>query len=90
MENCIRFSPRASLSIIGICSQQMGIGDMIDQNVKIQQKTVTHSPLQKLQDAFINILAGGHGVVEINRRVKPDSGLLATFGVIQLCRSIGR
>jgi hypothetical protein len=80
MENCIRFSPRASLSIIGVCSQQMGIWDMIDQNVKIQQKTVTHTPLQKLQDAFINILAGGHGIVEINRRVKPDSGLLAAFG----------
>jgi hypothetical protein len=58
----------------------MSIWEMIDQNVKIQQETVTHTPLQKLQDAFINILAGGHGVVEINRRVKPDSGLLAAFG----------
>jgi hypothetical protein len=55
-------------------------GDMIGQNVKIQQKTVTHTPLLKLQDAFINVLASGHGVVEINRRVKPDSGLLPAFG----------
>lgn len=80
MENCIRNSPRASLAIIGICTQQMGIWDMIGKQVKIQQKSVTHTPLQKLQDAFINIMAGGHGIVEINDRVKPDSGLLAAFG----------
>ena len=72
MENCIRNSPRASLAIIGICTQQMDIWGMIGQQVKIQQKTVKHTPLQKLQDAFINILAGGHGIVEINDRVKPD------------------
>ena len=80
MENCIRNSPRASLAIIGICTQQMDIWGMIGQQVKIQQKTVKHTPLQKLQDAFINILAGGHGIVEINDRVKPDKGLLAAFG----------
>lgn len=80
MKNCIRYSPRASLAIIGICSQQMDIWGIIGRQVKIQQKSVTHTPLQKLQDAFINILAGGHGIVEINHRVKPDSGLLAAFG----------
>lgn len=80
MENSIRYSPRASLAIIGLCSQQMGVWDMIGKQVKIQQKTVRHTPLQKLQDAFINILAGGHGLVEINHRVKPDQGLLAAFG----------
>ena len=81
MENCIRNSPRASLAIIGICTQQMDIWGMIGQQVKIQQKTVKHTPLQKLQDAFINILAGGHGIVEINDRVKPDKGLLAAFAL---------
>jgi hypothetical protein len=80
MENCIRYSPRASLAIVGICSQQMDLWGMIGKRVKIQQKTITHTPLQKLQDAFINILAGGHGIVEINQRVKPDSSLLAAFG----------
>jgi hypothetical protein len=80
MEHSIRYSPRASLAIMGMCSQQMGVWGMIGKQVKIQQKTVTHTPLQKLQDAFINILAGGHGIVEINQRVKPDRGLLAAFG----------
>lgn len=80
MNNCISYSPRASLAIVGMNIQQMGIWDMIGQQVKIQQKTVTHSPLQKLQDAFINIMAGGQGIVEVNQRVKPDPSLLAAFG----------
>jgi hypothetical protein len=80
MRNCIRYSPRASLAMVGICSQQMGIWETIDKQVKIEQKTVIHTPLQKLQDAFINIMAGGQGVVEINRRVKPDRSLSAAFG----------
>jgi hypothetical protein len=80
MNNCISYSPRASLAIVGMNMQQMGIWDMIGQEVKIQQKTVTHTPLQKLQDAFINILAGGQGIVEVNQRVKPDASLSAAFG----------
>lgn len=80
MKNCIRYSPRASLAIVGLNIQQMGIWEMIDQEVKIQQKTVTHTPLEKVQDAFITIMAGGQGIVEVNQRVKPDAGLSAAFG----------
>lgn len=80
MNNCISYSPRASLAIVGIKIRQMGIWDMIGREVKIQQKTVTHTPLQKLQDAFINIMAGGQGIVEVNQRVKPDVSLSAAFG----------
>ena len=80
MNNCISYSPRASLAIVGMNIQQMGIWEMISQQVKIQQKTVTHTPLQKLQDAFINIMAGGQGIVEVNQRVKPDASLSAAFG----------
>lgn len=80
MNNCIRYSPRASLALIGMNIQQMGIWEMIGQKVKIHQKTVTHTPLQKLQDCFINIMAGGQGVAEVNQRVKPDASLSAAFG----------
>jgi hypothetical protein len=58
----------------------MGIWEMIGNRVKINQKTVIHTPLEKLQDAFINILAGGQGIVEVNQRVKMDKGLSAAFG----------
>lgn len=51
MKDCIRYSPRASLALVGMNIRQMGIWEMIGQRVKIQQKTVIHTPLQKLQDA---------------------------------------
>ena len=79
-KDCISYSPRASLAMIGMCSQQMGIWETIGKEVKINQKTVTHSPLEKLQDAFINIMAGGQGIVELNQRVKTDPSLSAAFG----------
>ena len=60
--------------------QQMGIWEMIRQQVTIQQKIVVHTPLEKMQDAFINIMAGGQGMVEVNQRVKPDAALSAAFG----------
>ena len=41
MNNFISYSPRASLAIVGMNIQQMGIWKMIGQQVKIQQKTVT-------------------------------------------------
>ncbi len=79
MNNCISYSPRASLAIVGMNVRQMGIWDMIGQQVNIQQKTIVHTPLQKLQDAFINMMAGGHGIVEVNQRLN-DPTLSAAFG----------
>ena len=80
MNNHIRFSPRASLAMTGICMQQMGIWQMVSKHVTIKQKVMVHTPLEKLQDAFINIMAGGHGLVEVNNRVRPDAALSRAFG----------
>jgi hypothetical protein len=52
----------------------------VQQQVHIAQKTVTHTPVQKLYDAFVAILAGAHGLVEINKRLRSDPGLQAAFG----------
>ena len=80
MNNYIRFSPRASLAMTGICIQQMGIWRMISEQVTLKQKVMIHTPLEKLEDAFINIMAGGHGLVEVNNRVRPDAALSQAFG----------
>jgi hypothetical protein len=53
---------------------------MVRQFVHITQKVYHHDPLDKLLDCFINILAGGHGLNEINLRVRPDVALQAAFG----------
>ena len=74
------FSPRASLAAVGAYMRQIGVWETVCEHVHIAQKTIKHAPLDKLLDALITILAGGHGVVEVNTRVRPDEGLQRAFG----------
>jgi hypothetical protein len=74
-----RFSARATLSVIGIRLQQLHLFGSVSAQVHIAQKQVKHAPIQKLYDAFIAILAGAHGLVEINKRLRADPGLQATL-----------
>src|SRR5258708_2930893 len=80
MESTVEFSPQASLVALGMHFQKLGIWRVIEAQVQIKQKTRLHRPLDKLLDCFINILAGGHGLVEINTRVRPDCALQRAFG----------
>src|SRR2546421_3171780 len=75
-----RFSPRTSLAAIGVKLRQLDVFGPIQQMVTIAQKTVKHTPTQKLYDAFITMLAGAHGLVEINTRLRSDPVLQAAFG----------
>jgi hypothetical protein len=52
----------------------------IRERVQIAQKTVKHAPIDKLSDAFITMLAGTHGLVEINGWLRADPALQAAFG----------
>jgi hypothetical protein len=74
------FSSRCSLAVVGLLMRQKGIWAKVVERVHIKQKTVTHTPLEKLLDAFINILAGGQGVNEVNTRVRSDRALQRAFG----------
>jgi hypothetical protein len=75
-----RFSARATLVAIGAKVRAKGVFDPVAESVKITQKTVKYTPEEKLLDAYINILAGGHGMVELNKRVRPDQALQLAFG----------
>ncbi|HYG79503.1 MAG TPA: hypothetical protein VD861_03905 [Pyrinomonadaceae bacterium] len=74
------FSPRASLATIGLKLRQLDLFKMIRETVRIRQKTVKHSPAKKLYDAFVAILAGAHGLNEINSRLRSDEVLQRAFG----------
>jgi hypothetical protein len=74
------FSSRASLAGMGIEMRRRRLFEPISDRVKIAQKTVRFSPCEKLEDALIAILAGAHGLVEINKRLRPDAGLQRAFG----------
>src|SRR6266704_1431405 len=74
------FSPTASLAAIGVQLSQLNLFGPIRTTVQIRQKTVKHTPADKLYDAFISLLAGAHGLVEINTRLRTDPGLQRAFG----------
>ena len=74
------FSSHASLAALGRKVNQLKVFAPIVQKVQIAQKTVKYSPTEKLMDAFITLLAGGQGMVEINKRLKADMGLQRAFG----------
>ena len=74
------FSPAASLAALGVQLRQIDLFGPIRASVKIAQKTVKYAPQDKLYDAFISILAGAHGLVEINTRLRSDPALQAAFG----------
>ena len=74
------FSAHTSLAALGIRMRKLKVFEPIVQEVKIAQKIVKYSPTEKLQDAFIAILAGAQGLVEINKCVRADLGLQRAFG----------
>jgi len=74
------YSPRATLCAIGIKLRSLKFFDPIAAHVQIRQKTIKHTPVEKLTDAFIAILAGAHGLAEINTRVRSDAALQRAFG----------
>lgn len=80
MDTCTTYSARASLVAFGLHFQHLGIWSVIRAQVQIPQKKRTHDPLDKVLDAFINILAGGHGLIEINTRVRTDLAVQKAFG----------
>ena len=75
-----QFSPAATLAALGAHLRQIDLFEPVRATVKIAQKTVKYAPIDKLYDAFISILAGAHGLVEINTRLRSDTALQTAFG----------
>jgi hypothetical protein len=80
MDAITEFTARASLVAVGEHFQQLQLWAVIAAHVQIKQKVRRHTPLEKLLDCFINMLAGGHGLIEVNTRVRPDRALQRAFG----------
>ncbi len=74
------FSACASLGASGVKVRQLDLFGPIQRGVSMAQKTVKHAPTDKLYDAFISMLAGAHGLVEINTRLRADAALQVAFG----------
>ncbi len=73
-------TPHATLVALGLKVHQLDLFHPIREQVHIKQKTVRYTPTDKLYDAWIAILAGAHGLVEVNTRLRSDPALQAAFG----------
>lgn len=73
-------TPHATLVALGLKVQQLDLFRPIREQVHIKQKTVRYTPIDKLYDAWIAILAGAQGLVEVNTRLRSDPALQAAFG----------
>ncbi len=74
------FTGCASLAAIGVKIRTLDLLAPIRQVVHIGQKTVKDTPFEKVSDAFISMLAGATGVVEVNTRLRSDQALQKAFG----------
>ena len=80
MECRLHATPHASLAALGHKLQQLDLFGPIRDQVQIPQKTVRYAPTDKLYDAWIALLAGAEGVVDLNRLVRADPALQRAFG----------
>jgi len=75
-----QFTGCASLAAIGMKLRELKLFEPIEQTVQIAQKIIKDRPTDKLYDALISMLAGAHGLVEINTRLRADVALQRAFG----------
>ncbi len=75
-----QFTGCASLAALGVKLRELKLFEPIEQRVQIAQKTIKDKPTDKLYDALISMLAGAHGLVEINTRLRADAALQRAFG----------
>lgn len=78
------YSPRAALVGLGVKLTKLDFFAPLRNHFSLAQKTVKFTPFQKLLTAFVAILAGAWGLVEIDKRVKADYALFRAFG-LPLC-----
>lgn len=74
------YSKQAGLIAMANRFREMGMWEAVEKEVQIKQKIRSYTALEKLLDVLLLILTGGHGLVEINTRLRSDVGLQRAFG----------
>ncbi len=74
-ESAPRSTAHASLAALGVTVGHLDLFGPVREQVHIAQQTVRYSPTDKLYDAFIALLAGARGLVELNGCLRPDPAL---------------
>jgi hypothetical protein len=74
-------SSHASLCLLGSYLRQLGFFKPLEQRVKIEQKVLKYTPLQKLEMLFVGLLAGIKAVSHTANTLRIDTALMAAFGL---------
>lgn len=69
------YTPHATLAAIGLKIRSLKLFDIIKEHVFIKQKTIRHSPVEKLHDASIVIPASAHGSYELDISLRSEVSL---------------
>jgi len=73
------YSSYGALIALGIEVERRKILEPIRDKVKIKQKVIRDTPFDKLTDVLVGILSGAGGLVEVNKRVRPEKALQMAF-----------
>lgn len=74
-------SGHASLCILGNYLRQSGFFEPLEKRVKLAQKVLKYTPIQKLEMLFVGMLAGIKAVSQTATTVRVDRALMAAFGL---------
>jgi hypothetical protein len=74
-------SSHASLCLLGMHLRRQGFFKPLEAHVKIQQKVLNYTPVQKLEMFFIGLLAGAKAVSHTATTLRVDPALIKAFGL---------
>ena len=70
----------APLCVLGYCLTRTGFLKPVWEQLSSSMQKRIHTPVEKLQDMLVSILAGNENVSKINTRIRPDLPLAAAWG----------
>ena len=73
------YSSHGSLIAVAVWMKEQAIWASVEATVTIPQKTVRYRPTAKLQAVLVAILAGAHGLVDVNSQLRADHALATAF-----------
>src|ERR687886_143631 len=80
-ERTWRESSHASLCALGSYLRQIGFFTPLEQHVHLRQKTVTYTPIQKLEMIFVALLAGAKAIAHTGTTLRVDPALQRACGL---------
>jgi hypothetical protein len=74
-------SGHASLCLLGVYLRRMNFFQPLEAHVKIEQKVLKYTPVQKLEMFLVGVLAGAKAVSHTDIVVRIDPALVKAFGL---------